>query len=231
MSKNLKLKFFFNDEDYKVTIKNLESNKNTFCEFYLRRAYLALKFILKAYPKFLNSHDRNFEKVYGDTNRAISALKKEEAYANFLIEQRAQNKNLEYRFDVEKFLKIWEGKNVKLVTNIRVGPSSVVKKLLRGKQKDRCNISNFVLSEKVKKRSFMSTALRLVYDHRVPLSEEGDADPNKIDNWQIISEYVNNEKLKLCVSCIKKTCSKCALAYPEKENIIISNDQDISEIF
>jgi len=231
MRPKLKLKFLFDDENYKITIQNLNNKKNTICELNIRRAYLALKFILKSFPKYLNSHNRSFERAYGDTNRAISALQKEEGYANFLNERRADNKNKEYLFKMEKFLQIWEGKKVQLITNIRVGPSSNVKKQLKINQKNRCNISNFLLTEKVEKRSFMSSALKLVYDHRIPLSEQGDSNPNEIDNWQIISEYVNNEKLKLCVSCIKKTCSKCALAFPETEETIISNDQNISNIF
>lgn len=231
MRPKLKLKFLFDDENYKITIQNLNNKKNTICELNIKRAYLALKFILKSFPKYLNSHNRSFERAYGDTNRAISALQKEEGYANFLNERRADNKNKEYLFKMEKFLQIWEGKKVQLITNIRVGPSSNVKKQLKINQKNRCNISNFLLTEKVEKRSFMSSALKLVYDHRIPLSEKGDSNPNEIDNWQIISEYVNNEKLKLCVSCIKKTCSKCALAFPETEETIISNDQNISNIF
>ena len=231
MRPKLKLKFLFDDENYKITIHNLNNKKNTICELNIKRAYLALKFILKSFPKYLNSHNRSFERAYGDTNRAISALQKEEGYANFLNERRADNKNKEYLFKMEKFLQIWEGKKVQLITNIRVGPSSNVKKQLKVNQKNRCNISNFLLTEKVEKRSFMSSALKLVYDHRIPLSEQGDSNPNEIDNWQIISEYVNNEKLKLCVSCIKKTCSKCALAFPETEETIISNDQNISNIF
>ena len=202
MRPKFKLKFLFDDENYKITIQNLNNKKNTICELNIRRAYLALKFILKSFPKYLNSHNRSFERAYGDTNRAISALQKEEGYANFLNERRADNKNKEYLFKMEKFLQIWEGKKVQLITNIRVGPSSNVKKQLKINQKNRCNISNFLLTEK-----------------------------NEIDNWQIISEYVNNEKLKLCVSCIKKTCSKCALAFPETEETIISNDQNISNIF
>ena len=231
MRPKLKLKFLFDDENYKITIQNLNNKKNTICELNIKRAYLALKFILKSFPKYLNSHNRSFERAYGDTNRAISALQKEEGYANFLNERRADNKNKEYLFKMEKFLLIWEGKKVQLITNIRVGPSSNVKKQLKINQKNRCNISNFLLTEKVEKRSFMSSALKLVYDHRIPLSEQGDSNPNEIDNWQIISEYVNNEKLKLCVSCIKKICSKCALAFPETEETIISNDQNISNIF
>ena len=231
MRPKLKLKFLFDDENYKITIHNLNNKKNTICELNIKRAYLALKFILKSFPKYLNSHNRSFERAYGDTNRAISALQKEEGYANFLNERRADNKNKEYLFKMEKFLQIWEGKKVQLITNIRVGPSSNVKKQLKVNQKNRCNISNFLLTEKVEKRSFMSSALKLVYDHRIPLSEQGDSNPNEIDNWQIISEYVNNEKLKLCVSCIKKICSKCALAFPETEETIISNDQNISNIF
>ena len=231
MRPKLKLKFLFDDENYKITIQNLNNKKNTICELNIKRAYLALKFILKSFPKYLNSHNRSFERAYGDTNRAISALQKEEGYANFLNERRADNKNKEYLFKMEKFLQIWEGKKVQLITNIRVGPSSNVKKQLKINQKNRCNISNFLLTEKVEKRSFMSSALKLVYDHRIPLSEQGDSNPNEIDNWQIISEYVNNEKLKLCVSCIKKICSKCALAFPETEETIISNDQNISNIF
>ena len=225
------LDFSFNDEDYVVCIKSSTNSKTTYCKLTVYRAYLALKFILENYPNYANSHDSKFEQIYKDTNRAIGALKKEEGYANFLIERRNKlDRTLEYKFNAEKFLKIWEGKTAKLVTNIRIGPSVKIQKLLRKKQKDKCNITKLKLYAKLEKRSFMSTALTLVFDHRIPLSEHGEADPNKIDNWQIISEYVNNEKLKLCVSCLKKTCLKCALAYPEKNKKIISNDQNISEI-
>ena len=104
-----KLNFLFDDANYKITIKNLENKKNTICEFRVRRAYLALKFILRAFPKYLNSHNRNFESVYGDTNRAISALQKEEGYANFLNERRADNKNKEYLFNSDLLIKDFIG--------------------------------------------------------------------------------------------------------------------------
>ena len=63
-------------------------------------------------------------------------------YANFLNERRADNKNKEYLFKMEKFLQIWRKKKP-------IG--SKVKKQLKINQKNRCNISNFLLTEKVEK--------------------------------------------------------------------------------
>ena len=231
----MKLKFNFNNNKKTVIINNLDNGKKTICNLTNKRAYIALKFILGKYPNYLDSHDVEFEKVYDDTNRAIGDLRKIEGYDNFLIENKYRGhfkskSNKQYKFDARKFLKIWEDKNVNLNTLPRSGPSAKIQKLLREKQKDRCNITNFKLFSKLEKRSFMSSALKIRFDHRIPLSEEGDTNPNKIDNWQIISEYANQEKLKLCVSCVKKTCSICALAYPEKNKIVISNGQNISEI-
>ena len=57
-------------------------------------------------------------------------------------------------------------------------------------------------------------------------SSEGGGE--SIDNFQIISEFVNREKNKICKSCHDAQCEKCVLAYPENFIKIHPTGQDLS---
>jgi hypothetical protein len=65
------------------------------------------------------------------------------------------------------------------------------------------------------------------YDHRKPISKGG---TDELENWQVLSIFVNAEKNKICNVCNTNTCEKCALAYPEKFDIIQANNQDITNL-
>ena len=92
----------------------------------------------------------------------------------------------------------------------------------------KCNITGIKLNEKsVENSQFMNRLISPAYDHRIPLFAGGD---NKIENYQLLSAEVNQEKNRMCVSCKTQKCKVCALAYPEKYPIIQANFQDISDL-
>ena len=84
---------------------------------------------------------------------------------------------------------------------------------------------------KENKTIFMSKMLEIVFDHRVPLFKGGSDDNTKIDNWQVLSWYVNNEKNKICKNCYEISCDECALAYPEKNQKIKPTKQNLKDLF
>ena len=45
-----------------------------------------------------------------------------------------------------------------------------------------------------------------------------------------ISEYANREKNKICKTCNEEDCSNCALAFPEKNNIIKPSGQNLKNL-
>ena len=232
MSNVLKYKFDNNDKNYTVKITEKISKKYIIIKIKNLRAYIALKHILQKYPDYLNSHDENFEREYKDTNRAIGALRKEEYYDNFLLEKTGERRVKNYKFNIDKLFEIYDSKTILKVSQStqRISISDTVKKELIKKQNGRCNITGYKLKDKIDKKSFMSNSLRMVFDHRQPLTKNGSNNPDKIDNWQIISELVNQEKLKVCTACSSNLCENCALAFPENYKVVLANNQRIDDI-
>ena len=80
------------------------------------------------------------------------------------------------------------------------------------------------------KTNFMSKMLEIVFDHRVPLFKGGSDDNTNLDNWQVLSWYVNNEKNKVCKNCYENNCDDCALAYPENSEKIKPTNQNLKDL-
>jgi len=116
---------------------------------------------------------------------------------------------------------------------VRKQPNNKIVKELIKRSDSCCAITGYKLlkADKLKKAkiSFLSKMLELVFDHRVPIFKGGSDDNTKIDNWQILSWYANNEKNKVCKNCYEKNCDNCALAYPEKSNTIKPTGQSLKD--
>jgi hypothetical protein len=197
--------------------------------FRIKRAFTVFTSLLDRYPDWMDIHE--LDTILGDPNRAISDLKNDDGYQNFLNERRGTNRNNEYIINLEKlFNHFSEIDKVSLSVETRKSPSSNLKNHLKEKFESRCNITNLRLYEKLPAKSFMKNLQMIQYDHRIPLFKGGDHDPNSPSNWQLLSELVNREKNKSCNACEAEGCETCALAFPEDYDTILSNNQDISNI-
>ena len=198
-------------------------------KFQIKRAYTVCGYILDSYPEYMDIH--SLDGILNDPNRAMSDLKNDDGYANFLDERRNADRNLEYRIDLEKLFRQFPEPGVlQLGTRTRLNPSPQLKEELKKKFKMRCNITGIKLYEKLPSKRFLKNLQIIQYDHRVPLSKGGSEDPNDPANWQLLSELTNREKNKMCNSCTSIKCKECALAFPENSSIIQANGQNIEEL-
>ena len=182
--------------------------------------------MLQAYPDFFSIHD--LDKVLNDPNKAFSELRLADGFSEYIIEKKGAGGLKLGKIDIDKiFNNLTPNTNefIKLVgTDLRKLLTQDVKAKLYTDFKGRCNITQIKLFEKLPLRFFFKRGLEATYDHRVPLSRGG---KDKIENIQLISIYANNEKNRLCNMCTSLDCKHCALAFPEKTNIIQANGQDI----
>ena len=170
---------------------------------------------------------------YADPNRALSDLKGPDGWNGF-IEIQYRDKGVTYaRLDVALlFDRI--NKDTPIIRfsykDIRNAISPKQRQNLFKQFSGRCNITGVLLKEESEfedSRVFMKRAQIPVYDDRQPLSKTG---TDQEHNLQLISEYANQEKNKICNSCTQPKCNICALAHPEKVSIIYPTNQDISTL-
>jgi hypothetical protein len=196
----------------------------------VKRSFTVIKKLLEAYPNFINIH--SLDSILNDPNRAHSDLRIANGFANFLIEKTDKKHVMFVKLDVEKLFKFCRADTkdglVRLYSrHIREGLSEENKKLIYKNFKGRCNITGIKVFDKVKGNKFFKSLMVTTYDHRRPLSKGGS---NELFNWQLLSKLANDEKNKICNICDGIKCEQCALAYPEKFNIIQPTGQDISEL-
>lgn len=197
-------------------------------KFQIKRAYTVCHHLIECYPQYMDIH--SLDGILNDANRAMSDLKNDDGYANFILERRNERRNLEYKIDLNAlFQRFPEAGVLQLGTRTRLQPSPQLKQELKNRHKMRCNITGIGLFDNIEGQSFLKNMQLVQYDHRVPLSKGGSEDPHNIDNWQLLSELVNREKNKMCNSCQSAKCDKCALAFPERYSTIQANMQDITE--
>lgn len=194
----------------------------------IKRSFTVMKALLESYPDYLNIHD--LDNILSDPNRAHSDLKSENGFSNFLIEKRDKKRVNNIKLDIEKIFQHWDHKRSDEFLKFspayyRSSLNKDQKNELYEKFKGKCNITGIKVHKKLKGNFFCSQLLTASYDHRIPVSRGGS---NEFENWQLISVYMNREKNKICNSCTKISCNICALAFPEKYNVIQANSQDIS---
>ena len=194
----------------------------------IKRAFTVMKELLHAYPEFINIH--MLDGILNDPNRAHSDLRIGNGFSNFLIEKRGQQRVMHVKIDVEKLYKYYghisSDKFISLaLPEYRGILSRKQRDVIYNKFKGRCNITGFKLYRKSRDiHLFCKSLIRPTYDHRIPVSKGG---TDKLENWQLLSVFVNAEKNKICNICNKNDCEKCALAYPERSDIIQANGQSI----
>lgn len=197
----------------------------------IKRSFTVMKELLCAYPEFINIHI--LDGKLNDPNRAHSDLRIGNGFSNFLIEKRGRQKVMHVKIDVEKLFKYYghisSDEFISLsLHQYRDSLSEQQKNYIYNKFGGKCNITGIKLHRKLKGvHFFCKSLLCAIYDHRRPVSK-GSTD--ELDNWQLLSVFVNAEKNKICNICNKNDCEKCALAYPEKFSIIRANNQNIGDL-
>ena len=202
------------------------------CKFVLKkkRAFDVLIKLLELYPKPLDIHKHL--KQYADPNRAYNDLKNDEGYQSFLTEARNTKNTMTVKLQVEKLCKHCNpnGEPVYLgVADQRETLAPEDQKKIVDNFGGLCNITKIKLYDKGEfdHRTFAKSLMVVNYDHRRPKFKGGN---NSLENYQIISEFVNREKNKICKICHDAKCESCALAYPEKTSIIHPTGQNIKAI-
>lgn len=205
-------------------------NKSLRFELKRNRSFAVLKKLLEAYPKFINIH--SLDSIYHDPNRALSELRITNGFANFLIEERRQKQVMHVKIDIPKLFRHCRVSNTDEF--VRLSPldtrellSPIDRKKVYEKFKGRCNITGLKVYDKIEGSKFFKSLMLASYDHRRPLSKRGSNAPF---NWQLLSRLANAEKNKICNTCDGISCEQCALAYPERFNIVVPNNQDINEL-
>lgn len=195
-----------------------------------KRAFRVLIKLIEIYPSYLNLHD--LDNIYSDPNKAYSELKLTDGFLNFVSEKKGNKNVITAKIDLDKLFNQFHPTNSdKFINLTSVNPRSNLsekdKETIYKKFDGKCNITGVkLLLNRPKHTLFMKQSIIPAYDHRIPLFQGGD---NTLDNMQLVSEQVNQEKRKICISCKNVKCEECALAFPEEHHIIQANFQDISE--
>lgn len=219
-------KFIFKNKEYEL-IFNGEG-----------RRVQSFSWLLKTFPQYFNVHDEAITKIYKDSNKAINEFIKDEGFDGFVLEKKINASNNEkvnsYKLDLEKICNHLD-RGGSFTKKTRRQPNQEIKQQLLKRSKNCCEITGYQLFTnnklKEKKFSFLSKMLEVVFDHRIPLFKGGSDDNTKIDNWQVLSWYVNNEKNKVCKNCYENSCDNCALAFPKKSKIIKPTRQNLKNLF
>lgn len=225
MSKNMK----YEEIDHKQ-VKIIFNDKSLIFQLASKRGYTVLIELLKNYPEHIDIH-KSLDKTFGDPNRAHSDLRNTDGFGIFLNEKKGNKRVMQLRIDIEKIFEVYkshpETEIISTSTFTRNNLSDVDKNKIYKFFNGHCNITGITLHDKIENNQFMKNFQVVNYDHRKPLFKGG---KDELENFQILSEIVNREKNKICVSCEVDECNTCALAFPEKNNIIKANNQSINEI-
>lgn len=162
---------------------------------------------------------------YADANKPFSELWNEEGFTWIHPAQEKLAGNQKYV--------LREDDHEKLFGNIRKAfrktPSPPQQAEIIKSQDGLCNFCGAVLRprSKITKTTFAKDRVRVVIDHRVPVEKGGNS---TLANYQAICFYCNKCKWQICNICPIADCSSnCALANPEKSNIIAPTKEDISD--
>jgi HNH endonuclease len=163
---------------------------------------------------------------YADANKPFSELWNEEGFV--WIENKAGDKRLgsqRYILYPEDHERFFQG-NIKKAH--RQAPKVENKDEIRQHQNGLCNICGAKISPRnqVSKNSFSRDRLREVFDHRVPVEKSG---KSETANFQALCFYCNKSKWQICTICDEKSCSSCALAFPEKYITVKPTGENIQD--
>jgi len=201
------------------------------------RRVKSFEWLLESYPNYFNVHDPKITKKYDDSNKAVNELIHDEGFNGFVFEKKntssigKKNKVKSYKLDLEKICKHLD-RGGSFAKKVRRQPNKKIMKQLLIRSKSCCEITGYTLftNKNLKKKInniFLSRMLEIEFDHKVPIFKGGSDDNSKLDNWQVLSKYVNKEKNKICTDCYLENCDNCALAYPEKSSVIKPTGQSL----
>ncbi len=207
------------------------NGKTLLFQLKIKRSFTVMKELLNAYPDFFDIH--KLDGILNDPNRAHSDLRIGNGFANFLVEKRGETRTMQVKIDVENLFKFYGHMNsdTPILLSLPEYRGAITREqqdIIFNKCGGKCNITGIKLSRELKGIHFFGKSLvTATFDHRRPVSKGGTDD---LENLQLLSVFLNAEKNKICNICNKNTCEKCALAYPEKFDIIQANNQDISNL-
>jgi hypothetical protein len=218
-------------DEKKKRVRITYGDKTLKFQLKIKRSFTVLKELLRAYPNFFNVHD--LDTKLHDPNKAHSDLKLANGFANFIIEKRGSDRSMQAKIDIENLFKYYGHKDSKQYISLSIpeyrgGLTNEIKDIIFEKFNGKCNITGIKLNRKLQGIHYFGKSLVTArYDHRKPVSKNGTED---LENFQLLSDYLNSEKNKICNICAKNNCEVCALAYPEKYDIIQANEQNIKEL-
>lgn len=218
---------------YRVGNKEIDITHNESTKkfvFTINRAFKAFVFLVENYPNWVSVHDLP---DYDDPNRAFGDLFQDEGYDSF-VEKRMDGV-YHYKISIDKLFDFYQN-------HTKIEEQGIRRRLLPKELRDvidkrhgnKCNFMGQTLVSKEEANDFMKKLYIKAYDHRVPLAKwilmEYEGDPNTLDNYQLISEYANAEKNKVCKTC-KEDCYGCALSFPEVFDIVKATGQSTRDLF
>lgn len=194
----------------------------------VKRSFVVLTHLAERYPSFMNIHD--LDGIYNDPNKALSELKLTEGWNGYIQIEKRENRVTHAKLNVRVlFATINPNENViRFFAEQRGDMPLERRRQLFKKFQGKCNITGIRLHQDGKFDDpvvFMKRSQTPAYDHRQPLSKGG---TDQDHNLQLISEYANMEKNRICNSCVFPKCNQCALAHPESIKTIYPTKQDIS---
>jgi len=235
--------------NFKLKVNHLNNKKISLFEFnYNKKDYKlgfygnnrrvkSFELLLKKYPEYLSIHDSLIVSLFDDPNKAVNEFIHDEGFNGFVLEKKIiskKNKKINaYKLNLDKICKHLDRDGI-FGKQTRRQPTKFIQNQLIKRSNGKCAITGYKLftDSKLKKNkfNFLSKMLTMVFDHRVPIFKGGSDDSKSINNWQIISYYVNNEKNKVCKNCYEQNCNDCALAYPEKSKKIKPTNQRLNKL-
>lgn len=164
---------------------------------------------------------------YSDANKPFSELWNEEGFTFIL------NPPGETRQGSQKYI-LLDADHDRLFTASKKAerklPSKANQLVIQKAQRGLCNIcgSRVLPLKDIASTTFSKDRVKMRWDHRIPVEKGGGSSDQ---NYQLLCFYCNKCKWQICNICSDGPlgCQSCALAFPEKTNIIYPTDENISD--
>lgn len=223
----MKLRTSYKKVDKSHLVEVLKGEDKRTFRVFSKRSALTLMLLIESFPKGITTkHMRERHQI--DDNKLFGELLDQSGFREYLKHIGTENRLKVWKLELNKLWKkteihkediIWYGMNEQGSLNVFLNDLIIRDSL-------KCNILGIPLY-KDKHRKFLENFRKVAIDHRRPLRNGG---VDKIENLQLLSYYVNERKNQICAICSDTKCEKCALAYPEKFQIIYPTSENINEL-